>query len=96
MFTDVVTVPRRFLELFLPLSDAVAGFLILQSFEDRLVFERDTQELLLTLVSVQTWFRIEVCLVGGPVILHDVRHLFQQNAVLSFDLCVSPFKESVL
>ena len=90
VLADVLTEFGNFLELFLPLRHTVGWLLLLQSFQNCLVFKRDSKQLFLAHFTIHAglhkWISIDI---STLVLLHDVRHFLKQNAVFSFNLGVS-------
>lgn len=85
-------------KLTFPSFDWICCLLLLQSFQYGLVLNCNLYQLLSSLFSIQRslvgiqWRRSEKFRFW---ILHNVWHLFQQNSILSFDLCVTLFHHSL-
>jgi hypothetical protein len=67
--------------------------LFLQALQNRLVLESYSEEFFLALVTVEAGLGHLVCLEQVRLVtLHYVRHLLQQNAVLSLDFSISAWQ----
>ena len=87
MLTDIHPDLLDFSELLVPLRYTIRRLFLLQSAQNGLVLDRNAQQFLLPLFTIEARLHNLIRIVQGRlVLLHDVRHLLQEDSVFALNL----------